>query len=278
MFRTPSPLEHTWSLAIEEQFYLVWPLVFVGLLAWWKRRTPEAVLVVALVGAAASTLLMVLLYDPASPSRVYYGTDTRATGILLGAALAAGLALRGPARSRAGRTALEVAGWVGLATLALAWTQLGGDSGTLYRGGFLVCGVAAVLVIATAVHPQRGLLGAALGFRPLCLLGIISYGVYLWHWPVDLVLDADRTGVDGWPLFALQTAVAIGIAVASYRLLERPVRRGALDRAAVGVRHAGAGRDAGDRHRRGHAGQRADRRGREGERPELQRGEQPPRP
>jgi peptidoglycan/LPS O-acetylase OafA/YrhL len=228
LFRTPSPLEHTWSLAIEEQFYLVWPLVFVGLLAWWKRRTPQAVLVVALMGAAVSTVLMLALYDPNSPSRVYYGTDTRATGILLGAALAAVLAMRGAARSRTARVGLEVAGWVGLVTLALAWTRLGGESETLYRGGFFVCGLAAVLVIATSVHPQRLALGTALSFRPLCFLGIISYGLYLWHWPVDLVLDADRTGLDGWLLFAVQTAVAIGIAVVSYRWLERPVRRGAL--------------------------------------------------
>ncbi len=228
LFRTPSPLEHTWSLAIEEQFYLVWPLVFTGLLAWWKRRTPQAVLVVALLGAAASTALMVLLYDPANSSRVYYGTDTRATGILLGAALAAALAWRGPLTSRAGRIGLEVAGWVGAITLAIAWTRLGGQSTTLYRGGFFVCGLAAVLVIATAVHPERLWLGTVLGARPLCLLGIISYGVYLWHWPVDLVLDGDRTGITGWPLFALQSAVAIGIAVVSYRFLERPIRRGAL--------------------------------------------------
>jgi peptidoglycan/LPS O-acetylase OafA/YrhL len=228
LFRAPSPLAHAWSLAIEEQFYLVWPLVFVGLLAWWKRRTPQAVLVVALLGAAASTVVMVSLYDPADPSRVYFGTDTRATGILLGGAFAALLAIRGPARSRAARLALEVAGWVGVVVLAFAWTGLDGQSETLYRGGFVVCGLAAVLVIATIVHPQRMALGAALGLRPLCLLGIISYGLYLWHWPIDLVLDGDRTGIDGWPLFVVQTAVAIGIAAVSYRWLERPIRRGAL--------------------------------------------------
>jgi peptidoglycan/LPS O-acetylase OafA/YrhL len=228
LFQTPSPLEHTWSLAIEEQFYLIWPLVFVGLLAWWKRRAPQAVLVVALVGAAASTVLMVLLYDPANASRVYYGTDTRATGILLGGALAALLAIRGPVLTRAGRIALEVAGWIGVLVLALAWTRLEGQSDTLYRGGFLVCGLAAIAVIATVMHPHRLLLGRALSLRPLCLLGIVSYGLYLWHWPVDLVLDADRTGIDGWPLFFVQTAVAIGIAAVSYRLLERPIRRGAL--------------------------------------------------
>jgi peptidoglycan/LPS O-acetylase OafA/YrhL len=228
LFRTPSPLEHTWSLAIEEQFYLVWPLVFTGLLAWRKRRTPQAVLVVAILGAVASTLLMLVLYDKTDPSRVYYGTDTRATGILLGAALAALLVMRGPVLTRAARVGLEVAGWVGVVVLAVAWTQLDGKSDTLYQGGFLVCGLAAILVIGTVVHPQRMALGRALSLRPLCLLGIISYGLYLWHWPVDLVLDADRTRIDGWPLFFVQTAVAIGIAAVSYRWLERPIRRGAL--------------------------------------------------
>ncbi len=230
LFRAPSPLEHAWSLAIEEQFYLVWPLVFVALLAWWKERTARAVLVVALLFAAVSTALMVATYDPADPSRAYFGTDTRATGILLGAALAAALAIWGPTRSRAGRLGVEGAGWVGVVVLALAWTRLDGESATLYRGGFLVCGLATVLVISAATHPQRGPLARALGWRPLCLLGIISYGLYLWHWPVDIVLDGDRTGISGWALFALQTAVAIVIAVASYRWLERPIRRGALTR------------------------------------------------
>jgi len=228
LFRAPSPLEHTWSLAIEEQFYLVWPLVFVGLLAWWKRNTPKAVLVTALLGAVTSTALMFTLYDAADPSRVYYGTDTRATGILLGGALAAALVIWGPVRSRAARIALEIAGLAGIALLAVAWTRLGGQSDRLYRGGFVVCAIAAVAVIAAASHPRRGIIAASLSWRPLCLLGIISYGVYLWHWPVDITLSADRTGITGWPLFFLQFAVTLAIATASFVLLEQPIRRGAL--------------------------------------------------
>jgi len=228
LFRAPSPLEHAWSLAIEEQFYLVWPLVFVGLLAWWRERVAHAVLVTAVVLAAASTALMVATFDPANPSRAYFGTDTRATGILLGAALAAAFAGWGHVRGRPGRVGIEVAGWLGVATLAFAWTRLDGQSARLYDGGFLVCALAAVLVIAAATHPERGPLARALSWRPLCLLGIISYGLYLWHWPVDLVLDETRTGLTGWSLFMLQTAVAVGIAVVSFRFLERPIRRGAL--------------------------------------------------
>jgi peptidoglycan/LPS O-acetylase OafA/YrhL len=227
MFRAPSPLEHTWSLAIEEQFYLVWPLVFVGLLAWWKRRTPQAVLVTSLVLAAASTALMLWLYEPANTARVYYGTDTRATAILLGAALAAALVVWGEVRSHAGRIALEIAGVVGVAVLAWAWTGLDGGSETLYRGGLLACGIAAVAIIAASMHPRRGPISHAFSWKPLCLLGLISYGVYLWHWPVDIVVSADATGITGWPLFFVQFACTLVIATASYLLLEMPIRRGA---------------------------------------------------
>jgi peptidoglycan/LPS O-acetylase OafA/YrhL len=228
IFAAPSPLNHTWSLAIEEQFYVIWPLVFVGLLAWFKRAAPKAVLVTSLSLAAVSSVLMFTLYDPANSARVYFGTDARAAAILFGAALAAGLAVRGPASSRRARVALESVGLVGAAVLAVAWTRLDGQSSTLYRGGFLLCGLAATAVIAAAVHPRPGLVSRVLSFEPLCLLGLISYGVYLYHWPLDIVLDQQRVGLRGWPLFLVQTAVTLAVAVVSYRYIEQPVRRGAL--------------------------------------------------
>jgi peptidoglycan/LPS O-acetylase OafA/YrhL len=230
LFLSPSPLEHTWSLAIEEQFYLVWPLVFVGLLTWWHHNIAKAILVTSLLAAAASTALMVALHDPADVSRAYYGTDTRATGILLGAALAATLTIWGPARHRITRIGIELIGLAGIAVLALAWTQLDGQDSTLYRGGFLVCGLAAIAVIAAATHPDAGPISRVLSFKPLCALGLISYGVYLWHWPVDIVANPERTGLDGWTLFAVQCAITLTISIASYKLLEMPIRRGALTR------------------------------------------------
>jgi peptidoglycan/LPS O-acetylase OafA/YrhL/lysophospholipase L1-like esterase len=227
LFRSPSPLEHTWSLAIEEQFYLIWPLVFVALLAWWKRNTPRAVLVTALVLAAVSYTLMVVLADPANPSRAYYGTDTRAGGVLLGAALAAALTIWGPATRRGPRIATEIAGLTGIAVLAVTWTTLDGQSSTLYHGGFLLAALATIAVLAAATNPRRGPISHTLAWKPLCLLGLISYGVYLWHWPVDVALNTHRTGLTGWPLFTAQTLATLAIATASYHLLEAPIRHGA---------------------------------------------------
>jgi peptidoglycan/LPS O-acetylase OafA/YrhL len=231
LFAGPSPLNHTWSLAIEEQFYLIWPLMFFGLLTRFKHATPKAVLVTALVLATASSALMIVLYDPANVSRVYYGTDTRAAAILFGAALAAWLAVHGPVTNRNARIALEVFGLTGVAVLAVAWTRLDGQSSTLYRGGFLVCGLAATAIIAAAVHPQTGPISRVLSLGPLCALGLISYGVYLYHWPIDIVLDEQRIGLAGWPLFAVQLIVTLSIAFASYRLIEQPIRHGALSSA-----------------------------------------------
>jgi peptidoglycan/LPS O-acetylase OafA/YrhL len=228
LFAEPSPLQHTWSLAIEEQFYLVWPLVVVGLLTWWKRAVTRAVLTVALGGAAVSALLLAALYDASDTNRAYFGTDTRASGILLGAALAAALVVRGPARSRAGRAAVELAGLAGVAGLAVAWTQLSGESAALYRGGLVACGVAAVAVIAAGAHPDAGPIARVLSVRPLRALGLISYGVYLWHWPVYLALSATRTGLTGWPLLGVRVLVTLVIAGASYAFLEQPIRRGAF--------------------------------------------------
>jgi peptidoglycan/LPS O-acetylase OafA/YrhL len=230
IFTAPSPLTHTWSLAIEEQFYLVWPLLFVALLALRKRADPKALLVLCVGLAAISTILMAVLYDPSNTNRAYYGTDTRAAAILFGAGLAAWMKTRGPAHSRTSRIALEVVGLGAALGLAIAWARLEGQSRFLYRGGFLLCGLAATAVIAAAVHPEAGVISRALSFRPLCALGLISYGVYLYHWPIDVVMNGERMHLTGWPLFIAQTAVTLALATASFILIERPVRRGAVFR------------------------------------------------
>jgi len=228
LFRNPSPLEHTWSLAIEEQFYLVWPLVVWALVR--DGRGPAAakrVLATSVVLASASLTWMIVIFDPADPSRVYFGTDTRIASILVGAALAAWLGMRGPARSRRLGTALEAGAIGSLALIAFAWTHFSGSTDILYRGGLFAGAIATAAVIAAVVRPAPGVTARLLAFRPLAALGLVSYGVYLWHWPIYIVLDQSRAHLGGWPLLALRCAVTFAVAAVSYRFVEQPIRRGA---------------------------------------------------
>jgi peptidoglycan/LPS O-acetylase OafA/YrhL len=231
LFTAPSPLEHTWSLAIEEQFYIVWPLVVLGIAKAARHRAglsvARLVLVVSVGLAVASGAWGLILYRIAGQNRVYYGTDTRAVAILLGAALAAYLALRGPAVTHRGRIGVEAAGIAGVVVLAVAWLRLPGTSPVLYEGGLITCSLAGAAVIAAATHPTKGPVAKALALRPLILLGIISYGVYLYHWPIFLWLQR-VTNLQGWSLFTLQVAVTLAVSVTSYKIVESPIRRGVL--------------------------------------------------
>lgn len=231
LFAAPSPLQHMWSVAIEEQFYLLWPLVIVGLLRWrGRQRLAASVLVTSLVLAACSLATMVLLYDPSDTTRVYFGTDARAASILVGVAFAAWRVVRSSSPSARARSATQAVGLAGAALTAYAWTHAEGTSEWLYRGGMFGLAVVAVAVIAAITSPEPGLLGRALSVAPLRWLGLISYGTYLWHWPVYLVLSPDRTGIDGWPLVLLRLAATLVVAVVSYVVVEQPIRRGTLRR------------------------------------------------
>ena len=230
LFVAPSPLEHMWSLAIEEQFYVIWPFVAYAVLR--TRRTadgavargPRRLFVVSVVLALASLTTMVLLASPASVERVYLGTDTRAASMLIGAALASWLAWRGPVRSAAGRVVVELLGVAGLVVLAVAWVRVDGQTIGLYRGGLFLCGLSVAAVIAAVAHPRSGPLAAVLSIRPLRWLGMISYGLYLWHWPVFIVLDEQRVGLSRWPLFAVRLVVSLALALVSFYALEKPIR------------------------------------------------------
>ncbi len=221
----PSPLRHAWSLAIEEQLYVVWPLVIVAVLAW--RRRPAAVLAVALVGAFASAALLVGLHAVGvSRARLYYGTDTRASTLLLGAAVAALRVHLGRERWAATRVHRQRLG-LAAAGLAVAWVALDGSGSLPYQGALPLAGVAAAAVVAAVAdrhHP--GPLGRILAVRPLRELGLVSYGVYLYHWPLYLVLTPGRVGLDGWALTAVRIAVSLALAWGSFHLVERPLRTG----------------------------------------------------
>ncbi len=229
MFNDPSPLQHTWSLAIEEQFYVVWPLIAWVVLGRARRRPAGAMLAVCLVGLAASATAQLLLYRPGTdPSRVYFGTDTRIAAILMGASLACATRRFGRPTSRRGRTALELAGWGGAVVLGVCWTFVDGQDPFLYRGGLLLCGVAATLVLAAATQPEGGPLSAVFSVAPLRTVGAVSYGLYLWHWPVLVALSPERTHLEGPVLFLARIATAAALTGVSYVVLEQPIRHGAL--------------------------------------------------
>ncbi len=231
-FQAPSPLQHLWSLAIEEQFYVLWPLVVAGLVWWLARRrtggtrlTPAAAIgVAAAVGAAASALVAQLVHDPDEPLRVYYGTDTRIAAILFGA-VAAALVRTHPLRTRRARRLLGAAALVLVVPIAWAWIALDGLSPVLYRGGLVATGLATTVVIAAVVVSPRSLVARVASWGPLRWCGLVSYGLYLWHWPVIVWATPERTGVHGWPLLVLRVAVFTALTVVSYVLVEQPIRR-----------------------------------------------------
>ncbi|HET6809694.1 MAG TPA: acyltransferase family protein [Acidimicrobiales bacterium] len=239
----PSPLLHTWTLAIEEQFYLVWPLVVVVVMGRARRRTAAGgdpaegsrgglrrLLAVACAGAAASAVWMIVLAptDGSDPSRAYYGSDTRAQGLLVGAALAVGCALWGPVRTRAGARVTAGVGVLGAAGVALMWMLVPETDGFAFHGGFLLVTLACGAVVVAAARVPRSAVGRVLSLRPLRYLGQISYGMYLWYWPVLLVMTGARTHLHGYALTVARLAVVTGVASLSFHLVETPVRRGAL--------------------------------------------------
>jgi peptidoglycan/LPS O-acetylase OafA/YrhL len=233
-FAAPSALKHTWSLAIEEQFYLVWPLlVFVAMRI--GRGSKKVLLAGCAVLAAASAVAMAALYTPGhDPTRVYYGTDTRAQSLLIGAILAILVADREPMRSRANRTALHGAAIIAAVGLALIWVRTTDSDAWQYRGGFVVAATLVAIVIASVTQREHsGPLGWLLSRAPLRAIGMISYGLYLWHWPIYVFLSPERTGLDGASLLFLRLLVTFAVATASYFVVEAPVRRGVLRGRAV---------------------------------------------
>ncbi len=225
-FSLPSPLRHTWSLAIEEQWYLFWPLL-VGAALWWGRGSRRALVALTVALTAGSAILMALLFDPgADPSRPYYGTDTRAQSLLVGAGLAL-LLTRLPAIEKPRqRQALELGAAGCAAFVGWLWVTTPDTGSFLYQGGLLASAVAVAVVIAAAVQPGGIAVTRCLSWSPLRAIGRVSYGVYLWHWPLYLTLTEDRTGLDGSALLAVRLAATFAAATLSYHLLELPVRQG----------------------------------------------------
>jgi peptidoglycan/LPS O-acetylase OafA/YrhL len=220
---SPSPLRHTWSLAVEEQWYLIWPPVLWGLLRLVKGQHRKLVLPICLL-AVASAVTMGLL-AAGDISRAYYGTDARAQALLIGAALSLamfGRSLPGGRRLAQFRT-VGMIGFLGLVVLSFTAPD---QAPWMYRGGFLLAACFGAMVVVTAVWVTDGPVAYLLNARWLRYLGTISYGVYLWHWPIDVLLNSNRMGFGGWPLAIVQTTIAVLIAAASSRWIEIPIREG----------------------------------------------------
>ena len=231
----PSWLEHTWSLAIEEQFYVVWPLVALLVLRTSSRapgpievgtadRLTRRLGMVALAGVALSAAVMIGgSFAGFSTERLYLGTDTRMAAILLGAWAACRQHSGRPAVEGSSRRLLTAGSVLAAGVLAVAWTQLAGTSVHLYRGGLLVCGVAAMVIILDVSTPGTSYARPVLSFTLLRWLGLISYGLYLWHWPIYQFLYPGRYGLTGWSLTAVRIGLSIGVATLSFFALERPI-------------------------------------------------------
>jgi len=242
MSQAPSALLHTWTLGIEEQYYLLWPLIALFVL---RRRGPRGLALVAGVGALASAVEMLVLYAAGfSVNRLYYGTDTRAQALLVGSFLAAlGAVGRVPGARAAGngeafgilpagweatarmRRLISLTGLLGAAVLLWAGHALLGTDRILYRGGFLLVALSAGAVIAAVVTGPRTLLARICSLPPLVFVGRISYGLYLYHWPLFLVINNAHTGLSGPALLAARFAATFAAATVSWFWVETPIRR-----------------------------------------------------
>lgn len=226
-FAAPSVLNHFWSLAVEVQFYLVWPVVLLIVQRFIQKKWIK--LAITAAAAVLSAALMAVLYQPGfDPSRIYYGTDTRVFSLLLGACLAIvypSMKIAGFVQKRAVRIISDIAGFAGLLMILFMTYYITQYDDFLYRGGMFVFSIASLLLIAAAANPMT-IIGKVFSIKPLRFIGKISYGVYLWQFPVIVLTNSmfhlNKVSVT---LSILQVAATILLATISYYLIEKPIRQ-----------------------------------------------------
>jgi len=229
----PALLKHLWSLAIEEQFYLLWPPLF---LLGFRKLGRRRLLVTMFVVAMASTVLLAVLAS-GSINAAYYGTTSRLSGLILGSMMAfffAPYQIRGRP-GRGVRVVLDIVGLVGMGVLVwcfhvFTFPSLPTSDRSVFNGGFLLVDIATLMVIAAVVHPRSDA-GPILGVTPLRWIGLRSYGLYLWHYPIFCVTRPELdVPLHGRPLMLLRLVLSFGAAELSYRYVETPIRGGAIGR------------------------------------------------
>ncbi|OLR22803.1 acyltransferase family protein [Bacillus cereus] len=228
-FNQISPLNHLWSLAVEEQFYVLWPFI-ISLGFYYTKKQSRLIFLICL-GATFSALAMAILYEPGTdPSRIYYGTDTRAFSLLIGAALA----LIWPSEGLTNKVIpkahfiLDVVGGTALIIILVMFWKTNQYDPFLYNGGMVLLSIATALLVANLAHPASRI-AQFLRFRPLRWIGIRSYGIYLWHYPI-LTLTSPKVNTGDFSLIRIifQFILIIIIAQISWRFIENPIRQGAL--------------------------------------------------
>lgn len=236
-FSSAAPLQHTWSLAIEEQYYLIWPLLLSGLIMISEsgrfRRHRRALIGATLFLVAVSAVWMGVAAHLFGANRAYLGTDTRAWELLLGGAVA--MAWPPGRRVRPGTT-WTAATILGAAGVMVAASIAGGPPGWVWDGGLVAVAGCAALLIAGSVSAPGSPVARILSFGLLRWVGVLSYSLYLWHWPVIVLMTPDTTGLAGVPLLIARLATMFAAACASYYLVERPLRRADWHRLASRVR------------------------------------------
>lgn len=228
-----SPLRHTWSLAIEEQFYVVWPLLVTAAL-WFGRGRPFVLAILCIAGIAVSVAAMAILFDPLDPSRAYYGTDARMHQLLVGSLLAVLMRQRQRLERFARlRRLAAVVGAIAALLLLASFAMVGDHDSAYYRGFSVLLSITtAALVLAVELDPRQPV-ARLLSMGPVAWIGKISYGLYLWHWPVILAITSAPPALNGLPgtstgVSLIRLAATFGIATASFYAIEQPIRRCAL--------------------------------------------------